>query len=217
VSRVGLVALVLCAACRQHFDDVPRDDAPVVEVDAEADAAGDATMLVPDAAGCPASYTPRANLTSLYRVALTPSMTWLQAEALCEADGTHLIVINDATENTFARSLCPTTAEHVWLGGGDHLVEDTFGWINGQPFSFTRWGGTEPNNSGMIEDCMEIDSNGNWNDEKNVGLATYHTVCECDGLPAMPARCCDTDTNANCGTCGNTCGGTTTCTAQSCN
>jgi hypothetical protein len=203
--------MVLSAACRQHFED--RHDAASADLDA--DVTVDAIMV--DAAGCPASYTTAAGLTSRYRVVLAPSSTWLQAEALCEADGTHLIVIDNVTENNYARSLNATVDEHVWLGGGDHLVEGTFGWITGQAFVFMRWGSTEPNNSMGVEDVMEIDNNGLWNDEKNVGLATYHTVCECDGLTAMPARYCDTDTNASCGTCGNMCAGSTTCTGQVCN
>ena len=209
---VALIAIALCAVgCRKHFDDVVHDSG------AGTDTGDDALLVADAAAGCPASYTAQTGLTSKYRVVLNTSTTWLAAEAFCEADGTHLIVINDATENAFARSLNTTVDEHVWLGGGDHVVEGTFGWVTGQPFSFTRWGSTEPNNSMLIEDCMEIDSNGLWNDERNGGLATYHTVCECDGMPAITTRYCDTDTNASCGTCGNTCGGGLTCTNQVCN
>jgi hypothetical protein len=199
--RRALVAAMMCAACRQHFDRLD-----------------DALVIADGAAGCPATYMPQAGLTSRYRIVLAPpSLTWLQAEALCEADGTHLIVIDNATENAFARTLNATVDEHVWLGGGDHLVEGTFAWVTGQPFAFTRWGGTEPNNSLNIEDCLEIDNNGLWNDERTVGLMTYHTVCECDGLPAMQSRYCDTDTDASCGECGTSCGGGLTCISQACN
>jgi hypothetical protein len=195
-----VLAFLLLAACREHFDE--HIDAPIVDV-------------MPDQAGCPVTYTPSTGLTSLYRI-VPGSTTWLQAEALCEADGTHLIVINQATENTFARSLNADVSEHVWLGGGDHLVEGTFGWINGEPFTYTRWGGTEPNNSMNIEDAMEIDDNGLWNDERNVGLMTYHTVCECDGLVAMTNRYCDTDSIASCGVCGNACSTPLMCVNQVC-
>lgn len=214
---MGLIALVLWVGCRDHFDDVTSDAGAG---DAAGDATGDdldATMLDPDAAGCPASYTQRAGLTSKYRVVLAASTTWLEAEALCEADGTHLIVVDDVTENTFARSLNATTDEHVWMGGGDHVVEGTFGWVTGQPMPYTKWGGTEPNNTLGVEDCLEIDSNGNWNDERNAGGAvTYHTVCECDGVAAMPARYCDTDLDTSCGTCGTSCGAGLSCINQTC-
>ena len=205
MSRVVLIAIVLAIGCRAHFDDIAFD--------AGTDA--DATMLLTDAAACPASYTPRAGLTSKYRVMLATSTTWLEAEAFCEADGTHLIVIDNLAENNFAQSLNAAFTEHVWLGGGDHLVEGTFGWVTGRPMTYTRWGGTEPNNNEGAEDCMEIDNNGNWNDERNVGQMTYHTVCECDAFPVLPARYCDTDADTSCGTCGTSCGGLT-CTLQSC-
>jgi hypothetical protein len=201
VRAVSLLAIVLCAGCRKNFDDVV------------ADAVTDSSDF--DAAGCPAGYAPQAGLNSRYRVVLASPLTWLQAEAFCEADGTHLIVIDNATENAFARSFNGVD-EYVWLGGGDHLVEGTFVWVTGQPLAFTRWGGAEPNSSMNSEDCMEIDENGLWNDTRNVPLKTFHVVCECDGVPAIPARYCDTDSTDHCGVCGNSCGGQT-CTQQVCN
>ena len=209
---MALTAILLAVGCREHFEELRHDAS--VPGDGDADAI-DATMLAIDAAGCPATYTSRVGLTSKYRVVLATSTTWLEAEAFCEADGAHLIVIDDLAENNFARSLIATTNEHVWLGGGDHLVEGTFGWVTGRPMTFTRWGSTEPNNTSNIEDCMEIDSNGLWNDERNPGLATYHTVCECDGFAVLPARYCDTDADTSCGTCGTSCG-SLTCTMQTC-
>jgi hypothetical protein len=199
------VALIVIAGCRAHFDELATD--------ARADSpTGDGAV-----AGCPAGYGMHVGLPSLYKL-IPAAGTWFESEVMCEADGTHLIVIDNLAENNFARSLNLTSSEHVWLGGGDQVNEGTFVWVTGVPMTYTKWGPAEPNNTMGVEDVMEIDDGGLWNDEAVQGAnsSTYHAICECDGQPVVPGSYCDTDSSTDCGTCGTVCMGGTACTNQLC-
>jgi hypothetical protein len=96
---VGIVAIIFVAliGCRAHFD----------ELDGAGDAATDNTavdaQVIDSASGgstatnCPQSYVQIGALSSRYRL-IDNSDVWLSAEQTCERDGTHLVIIDDATE-----------------------------------------------------------------------------------------------------------------------
>lgn len=159
-------------------------------------------------------------LTSRYKV-VAPGQPWVVAERDCEADGAHLVVIDDAAEQTYLTSLAQQTTtdngstnELVWLGLTDQTVEGTFEWVTGQPLSVSHWSSGEPNNSfGGIEDCAEIRGSGDWNDDHCSARLAY--VCECDGAPSA-ARWCDTDLPATCGDCSTSCTEAQACVTQKC-
>ena len=184
------------------------------------DAVADARDPPPfDAASCAATYNlmPPA-LTSRYRYSSTGA-SWFAAEANCEGDGGHLVVINSGDENAFARMQIgfPTAVEAVaWIGLTDHVQEGTFRWVTGVAPGFTNWATAEPSNSFGAEDCVDFSSAGLW-DDVGCKAATITYLCECDGatLPAVPAYC-DTETMAACGQCGTACGASQTCTNQVC-
>ena len=53
----------------------------------------------------------------------------------------------------------------IWLGANDFESDNNFVWQSGQPFSYSNWYPTEPNNAGGInEQCLEFYSSGLWND-----------------------------------------------------
>ncbi|XP_067006079.2 hemolymph lipopolysaccharide-binding protein [Anabrus simplex] len=103
-------------------------------------------------------------------------MTWQAAKEQCEADGTHLAIINSEEEATV---LLKIFSEHrdihwvekwddqVWIGLSDIEKEHKFVTVLGEPMSstgYTKWGPHEPNNYGGNEDCVSFRRNGRFND-----------------------------------------------------
>lgn len=104
-----------------------------------------------------------------------------QAEATGLANPGHLVAINDASEqqflvNTFDSSLL------YWIGLTDSATEGSFGWVNGDPLSYTNWSllpdgsGPEPNNlniapGGVGEDYVLMNwlAPGTWADFPSPG------------------------------------------------
>lgn len=165
-------------------------DAPSAEPDAPSPDASSPDASPPDASppdadpnACPLGYVADPVTGSAYRV--VPSYgNWLTAEADCEDDGngTHLVVIDDATE--LARVGALTLPFQLWIGLTDRKQEDHFRWVTGP---FTRqidlpWKAGEPNDSNG-EDCVELTETDEYNDEDCVtGINQY--ICECDHIPA---------------------------------
>lgn len=237
-------AVALLVGCSQHDTIVAIYRPPVVAGAGSGTAGGGGTSSggeagqLPSASGAAgdsaggeggAAPVPRCwdayttvveGLTSHYKV-VTAGQPWPVAERDCEADGAHLVIVDDATEETYLTSLAKqnttdngSTNELVWLGLSDQTVEGTFEWVTGLPLTLSHWSGGEPNNSfGGIEDCVEIRGSGDWNDDHCSAHLAY--VCECDGTVSA-ARWCDTDLPATCGDCSTTCSEAQSCVTQKC-
>lgn len=117
------------------------------------------------------------------------------AEGLANAFGAHLVVMNDATENTNVVAAVNAAgylsgSQKVWIGvKRTGTAAPTFYTLDGStgpftpgpstPYLYQNWAGGEPNNSGYDnccsffcnytdcngEQCVQIYSNGFWNDE----------------------------------------------------
>lgn len=132
---------------------------------------------------CPASYTNR------YRV-VPEFAPWTTAEATCEADAvqirkyTHLVVITDASEQTYLASLVPT-GFLGWTGYSDLGVP--IGWhaITAElPTPPQPWAPNYPVVSG---DCPYVDQT--FNRMVNTScVGARQSVCECDDFAPDPTR-----------------------------
>jgi Leucine-rich repeat (LRR) protein len=77
--------------------------------------------------------------------------TWPEAKQLAEDLGGHLATITSEAEYQTARQACPLSQGQVcWLGGQTDKPGGSWRWVNGEPWSFTRWakrkdGKVEPN------------------------------------------------------------------------
>lgn len=145
---------------------------------------------------------------------------WVDAERDCEADGGHLIVIDDPVENDWLQTIAElavtddaSTHQLVWLGLGDSAIESEFVWVTGAALSSPRWASSEPNDLNDSEDCAELRASGDWNDDRCNAKLRY--VCECDGLPSADDWC-DTSQDATCGDCSTSCAAEQTCTSLKC-
>jgi len=96
-----------------------------------------------------------------YEVVLASGVTWDAARTAATAlgPGWDLATIGTAAENTFVESqLNPALGDrsHFWIGATDQVIEGLFQWVDGTPFAFTDWHGSEPNNLGN-EDFLAYD------------------------------------------------------------
>lgn len=106
-------------------------------------------------------------------------LTFAEARAHCmSAFGTDLVKVDDDTENAFIMGAgLPDTGFNDWIGLSDAEVEGTFVWTDGSTPRFTAWAEGEPNDSGGLEDCAEMDVvSGLWNDV--ACDATRGFICE---------------------------------------
>ena len=239
--KAALAGCVLLTACGRHDTSVATYTEPLPDAGGGTTSAGSAgsggiansagsggiagTAASAGAAGAPAEPAcaevyPMVvpGLTSHYRLSTT-GLIWVDAERDCESDGGHLVVIDDDVENDWVKSIAEqsvtddgSTNKLVWIGLEDHAIEGQFRWVTGAPFGAPRWAAGEPNNRGMIEDCGEMRSTGEWNDDRCNARPTF--VCECDG--AVARDWCDTDFDTTCGDCGTTCSSDQTCVGQVC-
>ena len=92
---------------------------------------------------------------------------WWDAKDEAESMGGHLVSVNDAQENAWlAAAFGP---DRFWIGFTDWGSEGTFYWINGDPVTYTNWGGGQPDDAHAGgEDSVHSnrfnDGSGVWND-----------------------------------------------------
>ncbi|KAJ1142398.1 hypothetical protein NDU88_008723 [Pleurodeles waltl] len=98
----------------------------------------------------------------------------------CEASsGTLPMPLNPEEDDAIAQ-IMKSKNKRVFLGINDKEEEGVFKLLDGNRITFANWNANEPNNGGD-EDCVEMLSNGKWND-----IACSHTgitVCEFKVLP----------------------------------
>lgn len=165
--------MVTAVGCgRVDFD--PRIDAPI---DTRIDAV---TACVPPYAmtsgGC-------------YRVETTPA-SWLAAEAQCEAENAHLVVIADVAEHDVVHALTTGAgAARAWLGYTDRVAEGTFRWVappGVDPSPDPCFFGANPNTAGT--DCVIQDGPSHcpdWTVEDCVATTSAY-VCDRDLVAIDP-------------------------------
>ena len=95
-------------------------------------------------------------------------LMWADADAACQAAGLQLASVQSAEQNTLL--LAVAYGNNVWIGGTDAASEGTWVWSGSNtPLSYTNWADGEPNNYysryNLTEDCLELYSSGEWNDQ----------------------------------------------------
>jgi len=79
----------------------------------------------------------------------------------CQVQGGQLAHAASSAEDNALRHIM--TVSSIWLGMDDKESENTWKLSNGETATYTNWNNGEPNNAGG-EDCVEMKSNGKWND-----------------------------------------------------
>jgi lectin-like protein len=101
--------------------------------------------------------------------ALTPVLSWTEAEAYANSLGGHLVVIHDQAEQD--RLVAQFGGkEPFWIGLRAARSAGTFTWVNGDPLTYTNWLPHEPNNARGVESYGEMNwgGAGKWNDATNL-------------------------------------------------
>lgn len=195
-SRVRSVALVglLIGGCRFGFDASTRadaagdddDDGDDGDASSNRDAGLDGSQAgdaAPDAASltCPTGYLPLAGETSKYK-AISSTDGWLAAEQACETDGTHLVVLDTASELAMMVALLP--AQNLWLGVTDRKVVGQWLKVTGGVATYLPWDSSEPDAANL--ECVQLDGVTTKLGDQGCSSGRRY-VCECDGAAAMPS------------------------------
>ncbi|KAK6173817.1 hypothetical protein SNE40_017210 [Patella caerulea] len=88
----------------------------------------------------------------------TDQKSWSEAQADCEQDDGRLLMIPNIVSSLKLNAVnAMTTHDIIWIGGNDRAKEDTWVWSDGS--RVTGWPPGQPDNSGFVEDCLEIKFN----------------------------------------------------------
>ncbi|XP_053399913.1 perlucin-like protein [Mercenaria mercenaria] len=104
---------------------------------------------------------------------------WTGAFEMCRIVGGHLVEINDDTENKFIAAQASSTGRQYWLSLTDVVEEGNWVWMTSKmPMTYSNWNMGEPTASfhGDFEDCVDMYTNGKWNDVTCTTRKFY--VCE---------------------------------------
>ena len=113
-------------------------------------------------------------------------MEWYNAEAECAEYGSHLMSVHSEYEVKFAQSL--SGHENTWIGGA--LLPPLYGeeggwaWLDGTPMDWFHWADDEPSGPPDVEQCIEMWTNGLWNDNSCDKLRPF--ICQ---KPAAHSFC----------------------------
>jgi hypothetical protein len=107
-----------------------------------------------------------------YEFISAPTLSWFDARDAAAARGGYLATITSQAENNaiWAHRNDP----YFWIGGyqpaGSTEPAGGWRWITNEPFQYTSWAPTEPNNLGGNEGFLEFDGYvGQWNDNQSQG------------------------------------------------
>ncbi|XP_042315904.1 pulmonary surfactant-associated protein D-like [Sceloporus undulatus] len=83
----------------------------------------------------------------------------------CQQAGGQLASPRNAAENTAIHEIVVLYKKSVFLGITDIQTEGRFKYLNGEAIVYSNWQAGEPNNDKRQENCVELYSNGKWNDK----------------------------------------------------
>ena len=120
---------------------------------------------------------------------ITASATWEDAQAsamtqvLFGVQG-HLATLTSQQENDFLLETFDGLSGWIGLSQAPGSIEPDqgFQWVTGEEFSFSAFGGAEPNNAFGNEDFVEF-FNGGWNDLGPTATRRYYIEFETAGVP----------------------------------
>uniref|UniRef100_A0A8C6UEW7 C-type lectin domain-containing protein n=1 Tax=Neogobius melanostomus TaxID=47308 RepID=A0A8C6UEW7_9GOBI len=135
---------------------------------------------------CPANWTPFG--TRCFKFT-DSSLTWTQAEKLCQSEGANLASIHSAEENAFVIDLIQKAtgvSRRTWIGGHDAFQDNLWMWSDGSVWNYSDWNVHQPDNWNGNETFVEINhrvqgSNARWNDLMEDALRAY--ICAKDMTP----------------------------------
>lgn len=104
-------------------------------------------------------------------------MTWNDARDWCKNQGGNLVTITSSGEQAAVESLMTKASNWIWLGATDEASEGTWRWVTGESFSYSKWAGGQPDNTGN-EDYLQLYLDGKWNDIPDYDGRTEYFILE---------------------------------------
>jgi hypothetical protein len=172
---LGWLLVVTSVGCGRIGFAPVTGDAPPTAIDAR--------QFQLDAGECPPGY--QFNDPSCYRYGGDAAgVLWTVAEAICEADGAHLVIVDSAAEAVYIDGLPGGNSIAHWVGTTDRVTEGTLRHVTGTTPSFLPWSPGEPD-GGTAENCVEF------LDSQQLGTTRCDLpneyLCEYDGAAADPS------------------------------
>ena len=97
---------------------------------------------------------------------------WTTAKSKSRELGGYLVSIADENENNFVKSIISNF--NVWIGLSDAGQENVWTWDSGEPYVYSKWAETEPNNSLGDENYVEYGfGDKKWNDNNSTHNLRY--------------------------------------------
>ncbi|XP_031150862.1 galactose-specific lectin nattectin-like isoform X1 [Sander lucioperca] len=93
--------------------------------------------------------------------------SWVDAENFCKSKGGNLASIHSVEEYEFLRTFINQISgenRRTWMGGFDSVKEGEWMWSDGSTFDYKSWAPGQPDNTGGIEHCLEMNYQDKWND-----------------------------------------------------
>ncbi|XP_043845849.1 pulmonary surfactant-associated protein D-like [Dromiciops gliroides] len=90
--------------------------------------------------------------------------TFEEGKIICSQRGALLPTPKNGRENEALKELAEQFNKQIYLGMSDEKTEGTFQYLNGETLIYNNWASHEPN-GGRKENCVEIYTNGKWNDK----------------------------------------------------
>ena len=114
--------------------------------------------------------------------------SWDDANIQAVAEDAHLVAINDTAEQKW---LSETFGHRpYWIGLTDFAKEGEWGWLSGEPVTYTNWAPHEPMDADRGEEDYVV-MRGKWSDvgtESAEWQSIRMAILEKGGLPTMPAE-----------------------------
>lgn len=104
------------------------------------------------------------------------TLTFYDAKTECEKAGGQLATPKSDTQNKALENIVKQYSINAWIGVMQWKKGSQFVYLNHQRVAYTNWNSGEPNNEYNIEECVEMYTEGTWNDKscKEKRL----TICE---------------------------------------
>ena len=116
-------------------------------------------------------------------LAVKGTITWTAANEAARSAGGHLATLTSLEENNFVFGLVDV-ADAAWFGAtkpnpAQAPTSNGWTWVTGEPWAFTNWRPTQPDNQGGNQDVAHfspLSSVGQWGDEAHGTTAGAYVV-----------------------------------------
>ncbi|XP_072020401.1 macrophage mannose receptor 1-like [Amphiura filiformis] len=115
------------------------------------------------------------------------TLSYEEARATCEADGTTLATIKDGYDEAFIETMMNIdNVRNAWIGLQDLDKDGSYTWLDNWPVLFTKWGRNEPS-MGDGEGCVRVNSDMVWQDHGCENSYSFICKVSFDEMPVTPA------------------------------